>query len=154
MELQVLQRLQPSGHAGVADLVPMAPRPYARHAHCKHTADALQKHCTCNMHCICTAYTGVANMIVMADTRGTTYALLEYCSGGSLRRQPHPPPPPHPNPNPNPSPNPTPNPTPQPQPPRRLIGGLQRRGRGVGMTEVSRAIVSRGVGMTEAEAIP
>jgi len=26
-------------------------------------------------------------MVEMADTRGTTYALLEYCGGGSLRRQ-------------------------------------------------------------------
>ena len=61
LELQVLRRLQPSQHAGVA------------------------------------------NMAVMADTRGTTYALLEYCGGGSLRRQ---------------------------------LQGLQRRGRGVGLSEV------------------
>ena len=30
---------------------------------------------------------GVANLVAMAEARGaTTYALLEYCGGGSLRR--------------------------------------------------------------------
>jgi hypothetical protein len=68
MELQVLQRLQPSADAGVARMVEMALSPYTRHAHgmcmacalhAQHDVHGMCTACARHVHgmCICTAYT-------------------------------------------------------------------------------------------------